>query len=134
MTASLVQFAISRSLEFEADRGGAEIAGGPAVLADALEKIEACARGIRFLVAEAHPATAQMMISNPLRGGAGRLVSTRPAIAERVSRLRALASGRRDYGFLCHVGAWRFWCWSRRMFHVKRRPQFCFTWNESAGS
>nr|MBB4246160.1 Zn-dependent protease with chaperone function [Rhodocyclus tenuis] len=88
MTASLVQFAISRSREFEADRGGAEIAGGPAVLADALGIIEACARGISFLVAEAHPATAQMMISNPLRG-ASAVWSVRPRRLPNVSAVCA---------------------------------------------
>lgn len=95
LAASLIQFAISRSREFEADRGGAEIGGDPAALADALEKIEAYARGIPFPAAEAHPATAQMMISNPLRGGGiGRLFSTHPATAERVARLRAMGGGR----------------------------------------
>lgn len=94
LAASLIQMAISRSREFEADRGGAEFCGDPGALADALEKIEAYARGIPFATAEAHPETAQMMISNPLRGGGiGRLFSTHPDTAERVARLRAL--GRR---------------------------------------
>ncbi|MDX9706430.1 MAG: zinc metalloprotease HtpX [Azospira sp.] len=90
LAASLIQMAISRAREFEADRGGAEISGDPLALADALAKIEAYARGISLPVAEAHPETAQMMIMNPLSGGglAG-LFSTHPPTAERIARLRA---------------------------------------------
>ena len=96
LAASLIQMAISRAREFEADRGGADICGDPNALADALTKIDHYARGIPMPVAEAHPATAQMMIMNPLSGGgiAG-LFSTHPATEERVARLRALATGRR---------------------------------------
>ena len=92
LAASLIQMAISRSREFEADRGGAEISGDPLALADALTKIDAYARGIPMEAAEAHPETAQMMIMNPLSGGglAG-LFSTHPATAERVTRLRQLS-------------------------------------------
>ncbi|HET7775441.1 MAG TPA: zinc metalloprotease HtpX [Azospira sp.] len=92
LAASLIQMAISRAREFEADRGGARISGDPLALADALAKIEAYSRGIPMATAEAHPETAQMMIMNPLSGGglAG-LFSTHPATAERIARLRALA-------------------------------------------
>ncbi len=92
LAASLIQMAISRAREFEADRGGAEICGDPNALADALAKIDAYARGIPMAAAEAHPETAQMMIMNPLSGGglAG-LFSTHPATEERVARLRAMA-------------------------------------------
>ena len=92
LAASLIQMAISRAREFEADRGGAEISGDPHALADALAKIDAYARGIPLAAAEAHPETAQMMIMNPLSGGgiAG-LFRTHPATEERVARLRALA-------------------------------------------
>ena len=91
IAASLIQMAISRSREFEADRGGAEISGDPHALADALAKIDAYARGIPMPVAEEHPATAQMMIMNPLSGGGvASLFSTHPATEERVSRLRAM--------------------------------------------
>jgi heat shock protein HtpX len=94
LAASLIQMAISRAREFEADRGGAEICGDPNALADALAKIDAYARGIPMAPAEAHPETAQMMIMNPLSGGgiAG-LFSTHPATAERVARLRAMGRG-----------------------------------------
>ena len=95
IAASLIQMAISRAREYEADRGGAELSGDPDALADALAKIDAYARGIPMPVAEAHPATAQMMIMNPLSGGSiAGLFSTHPPTEERVARLRALASGR----------------------------------------
>ena len=94
MAAGLIQMAISRAREFEADRGGAEISGDPQALADALVKIHNYARGIPMATAEAHPETAQMMIMNPLSGGglAG-LFSTHPATEERVARLRAMTGG-----------------------------------------
>lgn len=92
LAASVIQMAISRAREFEADRGGAEIAGDPHALADALTKIDAYARGIPMATAEAHPETGQMMIMNPLSGGGLRgLFSTHPATEERVARLRAMA-------------------------------------------
>ena len=91
LAATLIQMAISRAREFEADRGGAEICGDPDALASALAKIDAYARGIPMPIADEHPATAQMMIMNPLSGGglAG-LFSTHPATEERVARLRAM--------------------------------------------
>ncbi len=94
LAAMLIQFAISRAREFEADRGGAEISGEPQALASALDKIHRYARGIPFATAEAHPATAQMMIMNPLSGGglAG-LFSTHPDTGERIARLHAMARG-----------------------------------------
>jgi heat shock protein HtpX len=92
IAAMLIQFAISRTREFGADRGGAEISGDPRALADALAKIDAYARGIPNPTAEAHPATAQMMIVNPLSGGGIKgLFSTHPSAAERIARLLALA-------------------------------------------
>ncbi len=94
LAATVIQMAISRAREYEADRGGAEISGDPHALADALEKISAYARGIPMATAEAHPETAQMMIMNPLSGGGLRgLFSTHPPSEERVARLRAMARG-----------------------------------------
>ena len=91
IAAMLIQMAISRAREFEADRGGAEISGDPNALADALLKIHRYAHGIPLQTAEAHPETAQMMIMNPLSGGGVRgLFSTHPATEERVARLRAM--------------------------------------------
>ncbi|HNI47264.1 MAG TPA: zinc metalloprotease HtpX [Zoogloea sp.] len=93
LAASLIQMAISRAREFEADRGGAQISGDPNALADALLKIDAFARGIPMPTAEAHPETGQMMIMNPLSGrGLAGLFSTHPATEERVARLRSLAT------------------------------------------
>ena len=92
IAAMLIQFAISRTREFGADRGGAEISGDPHALADALAKIDAYARGIPMPSEEAQPATAQMMIINPLSGGGIRgLFSTHPATEERIAKLRAMA-------------------------------------------
>ena len=96
LAASLIQMAISRAREFEADHGGADISGDPHALADALAKIEAYAhggQGIPMATAEAHPETAQMMIMNPLSGGGlSGLFRTHPPTEERIARLRALAT------------------------------------------
>ncbi|MEK8044728.1 MAG: zinc metalloprotease HtpX [Burkholderiales bacterium PBB6] len=92
MAAGLIQMAISRAREFEADRGGAEISGDPEALASALQKIHRIAQGLPLEAAERHPETAQMMIMNPLSGGGLRgLFSTHPATEDRVERLLALA-------------------------------------------
>jgi heat shock protein HtpX len=93
LAASLIQMAISRAREFEADRGGAEISGDPQSLASALQKIHNYAQGIPLETAERHPETAQMMIMNPLSGGGLRgLFSTHPSTEERVERLLAMAA------------------------------------------
>jgi len=92
LAASLIQLAISRAREFEADRGGAELSGDPRALASALEKIQAYARGTPLIAAERNPQTAQMMIVNPLHGGGvASLFSTHPSTEERVARLLAMA-------------------------------------------
>lgn len=91
LAASVIQMAISRAREFEADRGGAEISGDPEALASALQKIQRYAQGMPMAAAERHPETAQMMISNPLSGGGLRgLFSTHPSTEERVARLLAM--------------------------------------------
>jgi heat shock protein HtpX len=75
----LIQLAISRGREYEADRGGAELSGDPRALADALAKIDRYAKGLPLETAEAHPATAHMMIINPLSGdGLASLFRTHP--------------------------------------------------------
>jgi heat shock protein HtpX len=92
LAASLIQMAISRAREFEADRGGAEISGDPQALASALQKIHRAAQGLPMEAAERHPETAQMMIMNPLSAGGLRgLFSTHPSTEERVARLLAMA-------------------------------------------
>ncbi len=91
MAAMVIQMAISRAREYEADRGGAEISGDPQALASALDKIHRYAQGIPLQTAEAHPETAQMMIMNPLSGGGLRgLFSTHPDTGERIERLLAM--------------------------------------------
>lgn len=93
VAAGLIQMAISRAREFEADRGGAEISGDPQSLASALQKIHRYAQGIPLETAERHPETAQMMIMNPLAGGGLRqLFSTHPSTEERVERLLEMAA------------------------------------------
>ena len=88
MAASLVQMAISRSREYEADRIGAEIANDPEALASALAKISQGTASIPNDTAERHPETGQMMIMNPLSGGRGRqLFSTHPDTQDRIDRL-----------------------------------------------
>ena len=92
LAAGLIQMAISRTREFEADRGGAEISGDPQALATALQKIHRHAQDKPFETTERHPETAQMMIMNPLSGGGLRgLFSTHPSTEERVERLMAMA-------------------------------------------
>lgn len=93
MAAALIQMAISRSREFEADRKGAEICKDPKSLASALEKIHNYAHQIPNQTAEMHPETGQMMIINPLAGVSfDSLFSTHPKTEERVARLMAMAN------------------------------------------
>ena len=93
MAAGLVQMAISRSREYEADRVGAEIAGDPNALASALEKIDAWSRRIHNPTAERNPASGQLFIINPLAGrGADNLFSTHPATGNRVRALMELGA------------------------------------------
>jgi heat shock protein HtpX len=97
VAAMLVQMAISRSREFEADRVGAEICGDPSALASALRKLE---RGAQVMPTNANPATAHMYIVNPLTAGQAlmKLFSTHPPIDERVAKLQAMAPQRLVYG------------------------------------
>jgi heat shock protein HtpX len=92
IAAMLVQMAISRTREYSADRGGAEIAGNPLGLASALAKIDSLARRLPMLTAERNPATAPLFIVNPLTGqGMDNLFSTHPATANRIAALQELA-------------------------------------------
>lgn len=93
MAAALIQMAISRAREYEADRMGAEISKDPKALASALEKIHNYAHQIPNHTAEAHPETGQMMIINPLSGGGLKgLFSTHPQTELRVAKLMEMAS------------------------------------------
>ncbi len=92
IAAMLIQFAVSRSREFSADEGGAQISQKPMNLANALRKLERGADQIPM--ANAGQATAHMFIVNPLRGGAFlKLFSTHPPTEERVARLEQMAIG-----------------------------------------
>ncbi len=97
LAAMIVQMAISRAREYDADKLGAEIARDPASLANALRRIEAIAHGRGAPLmrqAEANPATAHMFIINPLAGiNADALFRTHPPTEERVRRLMAMAQG-----------------------------------------
>jgi heat shock protein HtpX len=92
--AMLIQFAISRTREFQADRSGAEITGQPLQLASALQKISA---GTSRIPMSVNPATSQLFIDNPLKavrgGGVSRLFSTHPPVEERIERLQNMAMG-----------------------------------------
>ncbi|MGZ8257589.1 MAG: zinc metalloprotease HtpX [Methylotenera sp.] len=91
IAAMLIQMAISRAREFEADRMGAEISRDPKALASALEKIHNYAHQIPMDTAERHPETGQMMIINPLSGRSfDSLFSTHPKTEERVAKLMAM--------------------------------------------
>jgi heat shock protein HtpX len=97
IAASLVQMAISRSREYDADRMGAEIAGQPLWLASALERIEQSAHRVVNQDAERNPATAHMFIINPLAGqGMDNLFATHPSTGNRIARLQSMA--REMYG------------------------------------
>ena len=94
LVAMLVQMAISRSREYEADRVGAEICGNPQWLAAALEKISQGAHAIPNSDAEANPASAHLFIINPLAGGArDNLFSTHPSTENRIAQLMAMVRG-----------------------------------------
>jgi heat shock protein HtpX len=103
MAAMVVQMAVSRSREYEADRIGAEICGHPLWLASALEKIQSSAQRIDNSAAERNPATAHLFIINPLHAHkVDSLFSTHPNTANRVARLRQMAAqmgqGARPWG------------------------------------
>ena len=92
IAAMLIQMAISRSREYSADEGGAEISGNPLSLANALKKLQMASQQIPM---NANPATAHMFIVNPLSGGAlMKLFSTHPPMEERIARLEAMTSRR----------------------------------------
>jgi len=93
LAAMLVQMAISRTREYAADRGAAEISGNPAALASALERIAHEAAHIPNEAAERNPATAPLFIINPLSGKRmDNLFSTHPATANRVAALMNMAA------------------------------------------
>jgi heat shock protein HtpX len=91
IAAMMIQMAISRSREYKADQGGAEIAGNPLQLAGALKKLQMASQQIPM---QANPATAHMFIVSPLSGGGFlKLFSTHPPMEERIARLEAMRAG-----------------------------------------
>lgn len=93
IAAMLVQMAISRTREYGADAGGAEICGNPEWLARALRKLEQGAQSVDNEIAEDNPATAHMFIVNPLHARAtDNLFSTHPATENRVRKLMEMAA------------------------------------------
>ncbi len=100
LAAMVIQFAVSRSREYVADRSGAEICGNPLWLASALAKIEQGVAAVPNEDAEHHPATAPMFIINPLTaGGFDNLFSTHPATANRIAALQRQAAEMGGGGF-----------------------------------
>ncbi len=99
VAAMIVQLAISRGREYEADRGGAEISGHPLWLAAALSKLEQAAHVVDNPQAEDNPATAHLFIVNPLHARSlDGLFSSHPPMGERIRRLRGMAGA---------AGPWR---------------------------
>jgi len=92
VAAVLVQMAVSRTREFEADRAGAQLSGRPLWLASALRRIDHTAAAIDNPAADANPATAHMFIVNPLHGGLSGLFASHPSTEERIARLSAMAA------------------------------------------
>ena len=93
IAAAMVQMAVSRTREYEADRGGAEISGDPLALASALRKISAASQVVHNVQAEQNPAMAHLYIINPLSGAAmDNLFSTHPDTENRIAALQRIAA------------------------------------------
>jgi heat shock protein HtpX len=106
LAAMLVQMAISRAREYEADRLGAEICGDPRPLASALQKLEYAKQGLVNHTAEAHPASANIFIVNPLSGlRMDSLFTTHPPTEERVRRLLSMVPPAGSWGIPAAVPA-----------------------------
>ena len=91
IAATLIQMAVSRAREYSADKGGAEIAGSPMGLANALRKLESANQKQPMESAARNPGTAHLFIVNPLSGlNIGKMFSTHPPTAERIQRLEAM--------------------------------------------
>jgi heat shock protein HtpX len=107
IAAMLVQMAISRTREYDADREGAEICGQPLSLASALQKLEAVASRIDNPAVERNPAAAHLFIVNPLHGRSmDSLFSTHPSMENRIRKLREMAGGSTRPAGIRQPGPW----------------------------
>ena len=123
LAAGLVQMAISRTREYEADREGAEISRRPLALASALEKIAGAAKHIPNMPAERNPASAHLFIVNPLSGARmDNLFSTHPNVENRVARLQEMARDMGESGTPAGAGAEASGPWSSERRVAGRGP------------
>jgi len=123
IAAALVQMAISRNREYEADREGAEISRRPLSLASALQKIAGAAKHIPNMPAERNPASAHLFIVNPLSGARmDNLFSTHPNVENRVARLQEMARDMGESGTPASAGAEASGPWSSERRVAGRGP------------
>ncbi len=123
LAAGMVQMAVSRTREYEADRAGAEISRQPLSLASALQKIAGAAQHIPNMPAERNPASAHMFIVNPLSGARmDNLFSTHPDVENRVARLQEMARETGETGVPTNASAQASGPWAEQRRVAGRGP------------